>query len=66
VACSHAALQYIHKLGLENMRAYVKTITDLQEEVPKLGYPAVTPPDNPTNIASFQVPKCRIISLLRS
>jgi len=57
-ACSHAALQYIHKLGVENMRAYVKTMTDrLQKEVPKLGYPAITPPDNPTNIVSFLVPK---------
>ena len=57
-ACSHAALQYIHKLGVENIRAYSKTMTDrLQKEVPKLGYPAITPPDNNTSIVSFLVPE---------
>jgi selenocysteine lyase/cysteine desulfurase len=53
----HASLQYIHALGIPNIRAHAKRLTDrLQEELPKLGYPALTPPDNPTPIVSFLTP----------
>lgn len=55
---AHAALQYIHSLGIGNIRAHVKPLTDrLQKEVPRLGYPAITPPDNPTPIVSFLTPE---------
>jgi len=53
----HAALQYIHGLGIDNIRAHAKELTDrLQKEIPKLGYPAITPPENPTPIVSFLTP----------
>jgi selenocysteine lyase/cysteine desulfurase len=55
--CAHASLGFIHSLGVENIRAHVKPLTDrLQKELPALGYPAITPPDNPTPIVSFLTP----------
>ena len=55
--CIHASLRYIHGLGLENLRGHSKRLTDrLQREVPRLGYPAITPEDNPTSIVSFLTP----------
>jgi selenocysteine lyase/cysteine desulfurase len=57
---SHAALQYIHKLGIDKIRAHAKPLTDrLQRELPRMGYPAITPPDNPTAIVSFLTPRYR-------
>ena len=57
LAGSHAALKYIHSLGIENIRAHAKPLTDrLQKELPGMGYPALTPPDNPTPIVSFRLP----------
>jgi selenocysteine lyase/cysteine desulfurase len=56
--CVHASLRYIHDLGIPNIRAHAKSLTDrLQREVPKLGYSAITPPENPTPIVSFLVPE---------
>jgi selenocysteine lyase/cysteine desulfurase len=53
----HAALKYIHGLGIDNIRAHAKELTDrLQKEIPKLGYTPITPPDNPTPIVSFLTP----------
>ncbi len=55
--CAHASLRYIHNLGIPNIRAHAKSLTDrLQAELPKLGYPAITPPENPTPIVSFLTP----------
>jgi selenocysteine lyase/cysteine desulfurase len=55
--CVHASLGYIHSLGIANIRAHAKALTDrLQKELPRLGYPAITPPDNPTPIVSFLTP----------
>ncbi len=57
---SHAALSYIHRLGIPNIRAHAKTLTGrLQKELPRLGYPALTPPENPTPIVSFLTPDYR-------
>jgi selenocysteine lyase/cysteine desulfurase len=54
---AHASLKYIHQLGIDNIRRHAKTLTDrLQKELPRLGYPAITPPDNPTPIVSFLTP----------
>jgi selenocysteine lyase/cysteine desulfurase len=56
--CSGAALKYIHSLGIENIRAHARSLTDrLQKELPVMGYPALTPPGNPTPIVSFQLPE---------
>jgi selenocysteine lyase/cysteine desulfurase len=55
--CTHAALKYIHSLGVENIRTHAKPLTDrLQDEMPRLGYPPITPRDNPTPIVSFLTP----------
>lgn len=55
--CTHASLKYIHSLGVENIRAHAKPLTDkLQQAMPGLGYPAITPKDNPTPIVSFLTP----------
>jgi selenocysteine lyase/cysteine desulfurase len=54
--CAHAALEYIRGLGVPNIRAHAKGLTDrLQKEMPRLGYAALTPPDNDTPIVSFRV-----------
>ena len=48
------SLQNILKLGVENIRAHVKPLTDrVQKELPGLGYPSMTPPDSPTPIVTF-------------
>ena len=58
VAGAHAALKYIHSLGIENIRAHANPLTArLQKELPAMGYPALTPPDNPTPIVSFRLPE---------
>jgi selenocysteine lyase/cysteine desulfurase len=55
--CAHAALGYIRELGVANIRAHAKELTDrLQKEMPRLGYAALTPPENDTPIVSFRVP----------
>ena len=49
----------IHHI-IQNIRAHAKPLTDrLQKELPALGYPAITPPDNPTPIVSFLTPDYR-------
>jgi selenocysteine lyase/cysteine desulfurase len=55
--CAHASLKYIHDLGIPAIRAHAKALTTrLQRELPRLGYPALTPPDNATPIVSFLTP----------
>ena len=57
VVGAHAALTYIHSLGLENIRAHARPLTArLQRELPRMGYSALTHPDNPTPIVSFRLP----------
>jgi selenocysteine lyase/cysteine desulfurase len=57
-AAVHASLQYIHNLGIPNIRAHARRLTArLQTELPKLGYPALTPPDNDNPIVSFRLPE---------
>ena len=54
---AHAALKYITTLGIPAIRKRVKPMTDrLLKEMPALGYPAITPPGNPTPIVSFLTP----------
>jgi selenocysteine lyase/cysteine desulfurase len=54
--CSHTSLQYIEKLGLQNIRTHARQLTDrLQKELPALGYPSVTPKGNETPIVAFQL-----------
>src|SRR5436189_4581811 len=54
--CSHTSLQYIEKLGLANIRAHARQLTDrLQKELPAIGYPSVTPKGNETPIVAFEL-----------
>ena len=54
---AHAALKYIHELGIENIQAHNQRLVErLQQEMPKLGYPPITPPGNPTPVVSFLTP----------
>lgn len=55
--CAYEGLKYITKLGLENIRAHAKPLTDrLQKEMPALGFTPITPLDAPTPIVSFIAP----------
>ena len=54
--CSYTSLQYIERLGLTNIRAHARQLTDrLQKELPAMGYPPVTPKGNETPIVAFQL-----------
>ena len=53
--CAQESLRYIHDLGVDDIRA--RSLTDrLHDELPKLGYPGITPRDNDSPIVSFVVP----------
>jgi selenocysteine lyase/cysteine desulfurase len=52
--CSHTSLQYIERLGLSNIRAHARQLTDrLLKELPAMGYASVTPKGNETPIVAF-------------
>ena len=52
--CAYEGLKYLTNLGVDNIRTHAKPLTDrLQKEMPALGYPSITPLDNPTPIVSF-------------
>jgi len=54
VACQSAALAYIQRLGVENIRAHARPLTaKLRKELPGLGYPCITPENNESPIVSF-------------
>ncbi len=55
--CAYMGLKYITQIGIENIRAHAKALTDrLQKEMPALGYLPITPPESPTPIVSFLTP----------
>jgi selenocysteine lyase/cysteine desulfurase len=50
----HESLKFILDVGVENIRAHVKPLTDrLQEELPAMGYPRRTPNDNDSPTVTF-------------
>jgi selenocysteine lyase/cysteine desulfurase len=52
--CSYTSLQYIERLGLQNIRAHARQLTDrLQKELPAMGYASLTPKGNDTPIVAF-------------
>ena len=52
--CALESLKYIHALGVSNIRAHVRTLTDrLVRELPRLGYASITPPENESPIVAF-------------
>ena len=57
VVCARESLRYIHRLGVENIRAHVRDLTDrLQEELPARGYESITPRGNESPILAFVAP----------
>lgn len=54
--CAHTSLQYIERLGLANIGAHARQLTErLQRELPALGYPSLTPKGNETPILAFRL-----------
>jgi selenocysteine lyase/cysteine desulfurase len=54
--CAATSFEYIEKLGLPNIRAHARQLTDrLQRELPAMGYQSVTPAANQTPIVAFQL-----------
>src|SRR5690606_17045070 len=54
VTCALASLKYIHELGVPNIRKHARTLTDkLAREMPRLGYPSITPEGNESPIIVF-------------
>lgn len=55
-ACQSESLPYILRLGVENIRAHARPLTDkLRKELPRLGYRCITPENNESPIVSFVV-----------
>jgi selenocysteine lyase/cysteine desulfurase len=55
--CAQESLRYIHRLGVPNIRAHARALTDrLQEELPALGYRSITPRGNESPILAFVAP----------
>lgn len=55
-ACVNAGIDYVNKLGLTNIRAHAKQLTDrLQKELPPLGYKPLTPMATETPIVAFEL-----------
>jgi selenocysteine lyase/cysteine desulfurase len=54
IICAQESLKYINRLGVDNIRNHVRTLTDrLQKEMPSMGYPSITPPGNESPIVAF-------------
>jgi selenocysteine lyase/cysteine desulfurase len=48
------SLKYIHALGVDNIRAHARSLTDrLQKELPAIGYRSITPKGNESPICAF-------------
>jgi selenocysteine lyase/cysteine desulfurase len=61
-ALSHS-LPYIQRLGVETIQAHVQSLTSrLQKELPRLGYPSVTPLEAKSAIVSFVVKEPHALS----
>jgi selenocysteine lyase/cysteine desulfurase len=55
--CQHAALGYIHSLGIDRIQAHARPLMQrLMKELPTADYPTITPPGTDSPIASFQIP----------
>jgi selenocysteine lyase/cysteine desulfurase len=52
----NAGIDYVNKLGLQNIRTHARQLTDrLQKELPPLGYKPLTPPETQTPIVAFEI-----------
>jgi selenocysteine lyase/cysteine desulfurase len=58
--CQYESLQYIERLGIENIRGHARPLTNrLQKELPAMGYPCITPRGNESPIVTFLVNDAR-------
>ena len=56
------SLPYIHALGVENIQAYRQPmIKKLQEEMPRLGFQPLTPPESTSALVSFSIKDARLV-----
>jgi selenocysteine lyase/cysteine desulfurase len=54
--CQHESLQYILRLGVENIQAHNLALNQrLRKELPRLGYECLTPFEAPTPISTFRL-----------
>jgi selenocysteine lyase/cysteine desulfurase len=54
------SLDYIQKLGVANIQAHAQTLTNrLKQELPRLGYPLLTPPETTTPMVTCLLPNAR-------
>jgi selenocysteine lyase/cysteine desulfurase len=54
------SLDYIQKLGVANIQAHAQTLTGrLKQELPRLGYPLLTPPETTTPMVTCLLPNAR-------
>lgn len=54
--CQHQALQYIHSIGVERIRAHARPlVARLKKELPAAGYRSITPAGTESPIATFVV-----------
>jgi selenocysteine lyase/cysteine desulfurase len=57
-AAVSAGIDYVSSLGVDNIRAHARQLTDrLQAELPPLGYRSLTPPRTETPIVAFALDK---------
>ena len=62
-ACVDAGINYVNKLGIPNIRAHAKQLTDrLQKELPPLGYKALTPMGTDTPMVAFELKDAALTS----
>jgi selenocysteine lyase/cysteine desulfurase len=55
-ACVSEGINYVQKLGLDKIRSHARQLTDrLQNELPPLGYKALTPRGTETPILAFEL-----------
>jgi selenocysteine lyase/cysteine desulfurase len=55
-ACVSEGIDYVNRLGLANIRAHARELTDrLQKELPRSGYKALTPAGTETPIVAFEL-----------
>jgi len=54
--CQYQALQYIHRFGVDRIREHVRPLTNrLQNELPALGYPSITPKGSQSPVVTFSL-----------
>ena len=60
IAALNYSIPYIHRLGVERIQAHAQALlAPLKTELPKLGYPLITPKGSRASIASFLVSDVR-------